>query len=341
MRKKVLKIGILTVIILNTFLFIAHSFVEVENDKNIKWKNLYEYPGNNIVIAKNNGILTFPFVLGQRLYLYDLKKDQFKLVAFNLNPLEFYSGNYCYYSNKVLYRIGCMDQGIEIFQNQFQNPWHKKKILSWCGVYTIYKDKILFMRDEEWSCQKNSIYIKDLKSGKSEKVFIKGTFSRFLRGKQEHLLTYDEKAGRIVEINMKNRKITYLLKIKEPIWAGEVGNTGIVFKYNKIIKFDKRSLVQEEICKVKGHVEIEDIRIKNKNLFYINDIGKLYCVNIESGVRKLITEIPYKKFTENSNFTIHYAKDFIAVHVFYKKGLFRKEKIMIYDYDGKLVKVKS
>ena len=52
---------------------------EIENYKDVS--NMNEFTlGNCVLIRKANGIKTFPFLFGERLYIYDIDKNQWKLV---------------------------------------------------------------------------------------------------------------------------------------------------------------------------------------------------------------------------------------------------------------------
>lgn len=69
------------------------------------------YIGNNVLVHKKNGLSTFPFVFGDRLYLYDIEKESFTFVAGAWAPFTEIGTLFMTAENKIYYTIPVWTDG--------------------------------------------------------------------------------------------------------------------------------------------------------------------------------------------------------------------------------------
>lgn len=110
--KKLLKICVsiilgLAVLQIIRFTIEAHAF-DISDLKKMSGNYLKkgEYNiGNCVLVHKENGISTFPFVFGNRLYLYDIERKKYKLVADTWLPFTEIGSLVTSADNKVYYNL--------------------------------------------------------------------------------------------------------------------------------------------------------------------------------------------------------------------------------------------
>lgn len=131
--KRILKIVAIICVIFGIFnlslLFIQKTGIDFHHTA--EYTNMSEsYSKTNyVLVRKKNSIRNFPFVFGERLYLYDIGKDREYLISNYVHPFYTYGDMLAVHNNKVFYNVSGEGPGIELYSKKLQDIGMGQKIL--------------------------------------------------------------------------------------------------------------------------------------------------------------------------------------------------------------------
>lgn len=302
--------------------------------------------GNNILVAKQNNILTFPYVFGERLYLYNTKKDQWKLIRNYKIPFSGFGNELAVDGDSVYYNDFLMEEGNTIYSRKISGFHFEKKVADWASIYTISYPYMYYLHDTEgYDEEDNNLYRKNLKTGKTE-MFLKGQFSYVLRQDEKYIYTYDSKTKEVLQISQDKKHITRCNGIEHPIWIGYTNEEQfIIVNESNIVLYDKKKNKSEYYIKnLKKEKELinEQIRIIKNTLYYSNQKLDCYSLNLKTGkITSVFSVSDIEEFKEtlekgDNIAQIHYCDNYIVVDITYSG--YKKRKLLIYDYNEKQLK---
>ena len=282
------------------------------------------YIGNSVLVHKENGLSSFPFLFGNRLYLYDIEKDTFQYIAGTWYPYTSIGWRLITADNKVYYTVPRWTDS-EDSGNMYSIDLKTKKtneVPEDVDYFShpesaVYKDKIYYKKeyieeDKKYRTEDyGSIFVTDLKTSKEE-IFKTGEID-FFRVIGEDMYCYDRKT--------KKLSITNLASGKEEIKTPSKKEYGML-AYN----YTER----------KGR------------LYYDDDEYHVKQIDIETNKEKIIIDLldeePFKSGKEYFLIpSISYCDDYIAVENYYysDEEIGEHWNLFIYDYNGKLLKKKQ
>ena len=120
---------------------------------------------NYVLVRKKNSIRNFPFVFGERLYLYDFGKDREYLISNYVRPFYTYGDMLAVHNNKVFYNVSGEGPGIELYSKKLRDIGMGQKILDQSGLYTVSSTNIYYLKNQEttYKEEQNFLYKKNLK----------------------------------------------------------------------------------------------------------------------------------------------------------------------------------
>lgn len=317
---------------------------EIENYKDVS--NMNEFTlGNCVLIRKANGIKTFPFLFGERLYIYDIDKNQWKLVKNIMIPFLGFGHNLAMNNETVYYNKFSMEEGIKLYSKKVSGISLEKEIASQIGLYTVTDNYMYYLKESEAYDEANYLYRKNLKNGKDE-IYKKGQFAFVLRQDHNRLYLYDNKKKEALEISLSKNTVEKCKEVNEASWMGYVDkNKFAIINAESIFVYDKRK--KRKIYYVKNQKKenklINDSAIlKNKNLYYSNGELQFYRLDLNSGDTKCIFSVKdidkIKKYINNgdNDTAVNFTKSYITINVSYCNST--KRIFLIYSYEGKLLK---
>ena len=314
--------------------------------------------GDYLLLSRYNGIKTFPLVLGwgDGLYLYSIKKDAFYLIKTCKIPFQFFDGIYTIQNNHIYYTRGMANPGQEIYMKDIRS-WEGEKVIAEAVEPYVATAKDFYYLKIDWVKDHGKIFKKEIDSGK-EQLVGEGHIE-FMTADEENLYYYDIDQKIVFQMSIDTKIVTkYQEILSSPVWieAALDNKLIIVNELNQVIELDKRSHKQRVITKL--HVEESDFieyKLANHYLYYNNEQDQFYRVNMSNGTQEKIIDLPsidkmnqYRNAQEEDRYfdmKVHYCLDYIAIEVEGSddSGLFPTsfKKLLIFDYDGKLVREKK
>ncbi len=310
---------------------------------------------NYVLVRKKNSIRNFPFVFGERLYLYDIGKDRGYLISNYVRPFYTYGDMLAVHNNKVFYNVSGEGPGIELYSKELQDIGMGQKILDQAGLYTVSSNDIYYLKNQEttYKEEQNFLYKKNLKNGKTKTV-LKENLSNVLRFDNGFIYSWNRISKELLEINEKNKTIVRCTAKEEPLWIGYVDpqhflsiDEANIVLYNKKTKH-KKYLVknikkEEELLNRKAKIEKDYLYYNNENLDF-------YRLNVYTGDKQKIISLSendaVKEYIQYSEYyaDVNYCNDYVVIDLNYvsnKKLNLMNRRLLVFDYKGKLVKNKK
>ncbi|MFR2775111.1 MAG: hypothetical protein ACLTBR_04690 [Anaerostipes sp.] len=353
-KKKILfvMIGMLLLTsITSVLIFLMQRFQKIEEIE--RWPsvaNVYERNmGDCILFRKKNKIFNFPFIFGERLCLYDINKGKYYSVA--MENIPFYTFGSCLAVNKekVYFNTFGAEENSELYSKNISGIGIRRKVLNNASLFSADDSRIYYLKDSEVDeDESNPLYVKNLKTGKSKKI-TEGAFVFVLRRDQDCLYTFDNRTKEVCEISLNGKKQAQFTGVTEPTWIGRASKDEIiVMEYNNILLYNKKTkekrYYEKNISKHRNYIACDQIHIKNKKCYYVNNALEGYEIDLSSGSKKKIFSVldmeKYKKAItdlENVYIETNYCNSYIVIDLFYDS--FEREDLIIYSYDGKLKEV--
>lgn len=339
---RIIKI-IFAVIIFNIILLAIQYIPHIKVNSTIS--NMNEYTQDDKILKETGGLKRFPITLGNRLYLYDIKRDKWKLVRSSMIPYYGFGNVFILNKEKMYYNRFGEEEGIELYSKKTNGFGFEKEEIDQAGISTISSKYMYYLKESEEDTFTNHIYRKNMKTGKTE-VYLKGQFSYVLRQDHGNLYTYNNKDKCIYEINLKDKTIS---KCKDNSgaednttsfeWIGYVDKDKfMVIDGMNMYTFDKKKNKKTYYIKnLKNEDDFmnENVNMKKGKLYYSTQNLDVFELNLKTGQKKKIcSESNRRKGSENTEVT--FTKSYIVVDVMFHD--YKKEKLYIHSYDGKLIR---
>lgn len=348
--RRVLKF-LLLVIIFAALVNGLRVYFSTEQTVNVKFDTVNEIAssvnraqGNYVLYSEDNGIKTFPFIWGGRLFLYDVKENKsypIKLSARYNGEFEndlSLKGNLVYYS-----RSGFKGDGGPTEMLNLENAKHE----TYSGISSqenyFVTDKYLYGIDDDFG-----VY-KALLTESERKYIFKGEGFSYLDILGNSLIAYNEEGNFVMEKSLRGGAVQqydipkkhYVLKIIQdtPDYFTYINcAAGTIEKYNKHNGETKTITKFQEEQEYGEYYSCDTSKIEGDYL-YCNDVDfSVLKVNLNDGsITKLIDQS--KTMYDVESCSISYCTDYIVIDTI-KTALFRTKTLSVYDYSGKLIREK-
>ncbi len=319
---------------------------------------------NCVLVHKKNGISTFPFVFGNRLYLYDIEQKKHKLVADTWLPFTeigtlITSGDDKVYYNFLVWEGSSI--GGDVYCTDLKTGETKKvpepaadTMYYGCSVYDgkiyYWKEGIgeEFREYEEYGI----FFAADLASGEEE-VFVDGEVQYF-KVLGNTMYCCNRQDGKLHAVNLDTgEKRSYELGRKEVdcFIQGE-GKEVFLDVYSAANPDDEVSWELVRLNPEEGVKTVEDgqpeegIAHYRDGAIYTEDEFCIYKYCMKTWEKETIIDIreemPFlnkEEYKSNVWSEISYCDDYIAMEVCYHsdKGGGDQSELLVYDYNGELV----
>ena len=295
--------------------------------------------GNYVTIHKNNNLTTFPFVFGERVYLYDVESGERALVVNTRMPFSGIGNDIILTKESIFYN---RKMGNDTIGSYYQISNDKKK----CKIngedlyygYSIYENKVFYEKVDTGSKEYekytsdlcSDVYVMDLNSGK-ESLFLEGNVGYF-RVIEDKLYCYELEKEKIIVVDIKTGnsiEVPYQCDLLEYIVIGENGTIYIVDystdeAVNRIVKYD----LNNEVILWSQEVALDEfdskIHYKNNCIYFKGEDSSIYKMGTSGGDKTMIIAL-----TEEA--TVSYCDDYIVAKVSGDNGV---KQLQVYDYEG-------
>ena len=370
MRNVQLKIGVFIILglaVLQLIRFAVESpafdvsHLEKTTGNYIQWG---EYNiGNCVLVHKKNGISTFPFVFGNRLYLYDIERKKHKLVAGTWLPFTEIGTLVTSADNKVYYNLLIWEGSLvggDVYYTDLKTG-ETKKVPESAGdtMYhgcSIYDNKIYYYKEgigEEFREYEDYgiVFATDLGSGE-EDVFMDGEVQYF-RILENIMYCCNRQDGKLHAVNLdtgERKRYECAGKGVGRLIPGE-GKEVLADVYSTANPNNEDSFGFLRLNTEEGAETIEDsktgewIAHYRVGAIYTEDESCIYKYDRRTWEKEMIIDIreemPFlnkEEYKSNIWSEISYCDDYIAMEVCYHsdKGGDRSE-LLVHDYNGELV----
>lgn len=337
-RKRIFRIAkiIFIFILINGILLSIQYIPQMKVNSTVS--NMNEYTQDDKILVDAGGLKTFPITLGNRLYLYDVKNDKWKLIKSSMIPFYGFGSEFILNKQKIYYNRFGAEEGIELYSKKTRGVSLEKKEIDQVGICTVSSEYMYYLKEEEEDTFKNDIYRKNLKTGKTE-IFLKGKFSYILRQDHGKLYTYNNEDKQVYEINLSDKTIVKCKNQGDIIWAGYIDDEhfmvtdGVnVYSYDK--KSKKKRYYIKDLKKEEDFLN-HDLWINNNKLYYSTHDMDIFVLDIRTGqMKKIASESKNNKNSEWSSGI--FTKSYIVIDITGKD--YKNRKMYIYSYDGKLIR---
>lgn len=337
-RKKIVLIVkiIFVLIVINGILLAIQYLPQMKVDSIIS--NMNEYTQEDKILLDTGGVTTFPTTPWNRLYLYDVEHNKWKLIKSSMIPYYGFGSKFILNKQKIYYNRFGAEEGIELYSKKTKGFGFGKEELDQAGICTISPEYMYYLKESGASDFKNNIYRKNLKTGKTE-VFLKGEFSYILRQDHGKLYTYNNVDKQIYEINLSDKTIVKCKNRGDIMWAGYIDDEHFmvtdglnVYSYDK--KSKKKKYYIKDLKKEEDFLN-DNLKIDNNKLYYSTNNMDVFVLDIKTGeIKKIASE---SKNNKNSAWTsVIFTKSYIVIDITGED--YKNRKMYIYSYDGKLIR---
>lgn len=310
---------------------------------------------NYVLVRKKNSIRNFPFVFGERLYIYDVVKDREYLISNYVRPFYTYGDMLAVHNNKEFYNVSGEGPGIELYSKKLQDIGMGQKILDQAGLYTVSSNDIYYLKNQEttYKEEQNFLYKKNLKNGKTKTV-LKENLSNVLRFDNGFIYSWNRFSKELLEINEKNKTIVRCPAKEEPLWIGYVDSQHFLsIDEANIVLYDKKTKHKKYLVKdIKKEKELlnRKAKIEKNYLYYNNENLDFYRLNVYLGDKQKIISLSendeVKEYIQYNEYyaDVNYCNDYVVIDLNYvsnKKLNLMKRRLLVFDYKGKLLKNKK
>lgn len=358
MKKNIKLVFIICIIVaLFNLCFLLVQKVGIKIINTTEFTNMEEASSktNYVLVRKKNSIKNFPFIFGERLYIYDIDKDREYLINNYVRPSYTYGNMLAVHNNKVFYNVFGEGPGIELYLKELQGINMGKKILDQVGLYSVSSNDIYYLKNQETTFkeEQNFLYKKNLESGKT-KIVLKENLSNVLRFDSGYIYSWNRFSKELLEINEKNKTIIRCTTNEEPLWIGYVDPQHFLsMDEANIILYNKKTKHKKYLIKnIKKEKELlnQKAKIEKDCLYYYSENLDFYRLNVYTGEKeKVISLSENKDIKEYGKYNEYYAnvdfcKNYIVIDLNYisNKNLnTMKRRLLVFDYKGKLIKNKK
>lgn len=326
--KKILLIILMGVVFVNTVRVIPMK------------KDISANQENTVLYTTANGLNTFPYIFGERLYMYDIEKDKATLLKscleyYSVYELYYLTQNWLYvmqdnttsYYNRQNIKNGKVNNWIPCDTREINGRVYTEGLISISEIIDE-KEKLIFELDskhpytiDEYQIMndnlyvltahdndpKGELYIKNLKTLKSKKRELNTYYMGFNVVDNDNVILIDTINGKVDKYNITNKTL------------------------KKIAIFDKGK-------HAKGSIACYSSELRNNYLYFYNSMFVFYRLNIKTGqIKKLTEQLSEIDGEAETAMEVNYCKDYIALEAEYDNDKF----LYVYDYNGNLIKKKK
>lgn len=333
--------------------FMLESRIPNMNTGNKMISNCQEFTNdgvvdNKILVVEGNGITTYPYVAGSRLYLYDLKTEKKQLLTMTILPFAEIGDMFTIADNKVCYNIAVWKDSVGYFYLQEIGSSRKEKfdIRDQCRGYSLSGDMLFYyeeMQNETMTDDFWEVYAINLKTGQKEKYF---------DGPIEFLKIIDDKVW-----GYNPREKVFLIKDIDNSTLQEIpytceGVSDFVIYQNimylcdyvkvgdevtgRIVKFDMNTKESNILKRFSEERSKSNLCVKEDKIYYglkQDKTVRIYEYDLDTAeVRKIIeTKVGYVNIT--------FCSDYIALDSWGQENAGEDEhQLSVYDYDGQIIR---
>ena len=117
-RKKIVLIVkiIFALIVINGILLAIQYLPQMKVNSTIS--NMNEYTQDDKILIQTGGAKTFPMTLGNRVYLYDIEHNKWKLIKSSLIPFYGFGSKFILNNRKIYYNRFGAEEGIALYSKK-------------------------------------------------------------------------------------------------------------------------------------------------------------------------------------------------------------------------------
>lgn len=326
-----------------------YTMIQIKWAKNFAGKiadghNINEYVNDNKILLRiPNGIMDFPFFLGEKLYLYDLEVQKRYLVSKKIGIYSKFGTALTLAGCHIYYNGDELGEEFEIYEKEIGNVFLKTKILKQAERYAVDCNYIYYLNRPETLDDESFLYRKDKKSADC-KALLEGELLDLLRIDNDRLYTWDNVSEEAIEMQKDGSGIIRCPEIKDPAWIGHMDpGHYLIIEADRIICYDKKNKTKECIAEGEGFSGTARYDKKTKRLYYDDKEMNFYWVDTETKTKKrylaLKQQIELKDlFTERYDADVYYCKDYLAVDITKSTEKKRQRHLFVYDYEGRKIR---
>lgn len=303
---------------------------------------------NKILVVEDNGITTYPYVAGSRLYLYDLKTKKKQLLTMTILPFVEIGDMFTIADNKVCYNIAVWKDSVGYFYLQEIGSSRKEKfdIRDQCLGYSLSGDMLFYYEETDNETMTDDfyeVYAINLKTGQKEKYF-DGPIEFFkiiddkvwgYNPQEKVFLIKDMDNSTLQEIPYTCEWIYDIVVCQNTMYVfdiGEVGDENTV----RLVKFDMNTEESNILKSFSGERNKSNLCIKGDKIYYgleQDETVHIYEYDLETAETRKIIE------TKADYVNISFCSDYIALDSWGQENAGEDEhQLSVYDYDGQNIR---
>ncbi len=329
--------------------------------------------GNQILICVPNGILDIPFILGEKLYLYDLEKQKKYLINKRIGVYDDFGTTLTLAGDRIYYCEERADGESQIYEKEIGDAVKRKRILKRAESYTVDAGKIYYLTCRMTMDDGGILYQKERKNAEPEmslkeilfwdhgrlytgedylkeqkniepEILLEGSMEEILRLDHDRLYTWNNRSKEAIEMMKDGSSITRCPEIEDPVWIGYKDSEHyLIIKTDKVICYDKEKKEKEYIAEGRKFSCTAKYD-KEKERLYCSDMEmNFYWIDLKTKVMECYLSFGQEAETGNSlsgeyNADVYYCKDYLAVDITTLAADKEERYLFVYDYEGRQIR---
>ena len=329
--------------------------------------------GNQILICVPNGIWDFPFILGERLYLYDLEKQKKYLINKRIGVYDDFGTTLTLAGDRIYYCEERADGESQIYEKEIGDAVKRKRILKRAESYTVDAGKIYYLTCRMTMDDGGILYQKERKNAEPEmslkeilfwdhgrlytgedylkeqkniepEILLEGSMEEILRLDHDRLYTWNNRSKEAIEMMKDGSSITRCPEIEDPVWIGYKDSEHyLIIETDKVICYDKEKKEKEYIAEGRKFSCTAKYD-KEKERLYCSDMEmNFYWIDLKTKVMECYLSFGQEAETGNSlsgeyNADVYYCKDYLAVDITTLAADKEERYLFVYDYEGRQIR---
>lgn len=329
--------------------------------------------GNQILICVPNGILDIPFILGEKLYLYDLEKQKKYLINKRIGVYDDFGTTLTLAGDRIYYCEERADGESQIYEKEIGDAVKRKRILKRAESYTVDAGKIYYLTCRMTMDDGGILYQKERKNAEPEmslkeilfwdhgrlytgedylkeqkniepEILLEGSMEEILRLDHDRLYTWNNRSKEAIEMMKDGSSITRCPEIEDPVWIGYKDSEHyLIIETDKVICYDKEKKEKEYIAEGRKFSCTAKYD-KEKERLYCSDMEmNFYWIDLKTKVMECYLSFGQEAETGNSlsgeyNADVYYCKDYLAVDITTLAADKEERYLFVYDYEGRQIR---
>lgn len=299
--------------------------------------------GNQILICVPNGILDIPFILGEKLYLYDLEKQKKYLINKRIGVYDDFGTTLTLAGDRIYYCEKRADGESQIYEKEIGDAVKRKRILKRAESYTVDAGKIYYLTCRMTMDDGGILYQKERKNAEPE-MSLKDWLKKIFYWDHGRLYTWDNRSKEAIEMMKDGSSITRCPEIEDPVWIGYKDSEHyLIIETDKVICYDKEKKEKEYIAEGRKFSCTAKYD-KEKERLYCSDMEmNFYWIDLKTKVMECYLSFGQEAETGNSlsgeyNADVYYCKDYLAVDITTLAADKEERYLFVYDYEGRQIR---